>query len=256
MKANFETGLKVCSRCKRELSLDNFSRDSRQIDKLNCRCRDCVSNTSKKYRQTEAGKEALKRSSKKYCENHKEKVKERQKIYRQTHIKTESQILREKEYHRIWDSRYLKTEKGREVRKRSCKKWRSSKLKDYRRCKYKEDINYKIITLARGRLRYALKNSSKKLKTLDLLGCSLEDLRKHLENQFVEGMTWDNYGSFWDVDHIIPCSYFDLTKEENQRICLNFRNLQPLLKEENRFIKRDNVPENVEELVEFLRRII
>lgn len=121
MKANFETGLKVCSRCKRELSLDNFSRDSRQIDKLNCRCRDCVSNTSKKYRQTEAGKEALKRNSKKYCENHKEKVKERQKIYRQTHIKTESQILREKEYHRIWDSRYLKTEKGREVRKRSCK---------------------------------------------------------------------------------------------------------------------------------------
>ena len=65
-----------------------------------------------------------------------------------------------------------------------------------------------------------------------------------------------NYGSFWDVDHIIPCSYFDLTKEENQRICFNFRNLQPLLKEENRFIKRDNVPENVEELVEFLRRII
>lgn len=129
-------------------------------------------------------------------------------------------------------------------------------MKDYRRCKYKEDINYKIITLARGRLRYALKNSSKKLKTLDLLGCSLEDLRKHLENQFVEGMTWDNYGSFWDVDHIIPCSYFDLTKEENQRICFNFRNLQPLLKEENRFIKRDNVPENVEELVEFLRRII
>ena len=72
--------------------------------------------------------------------------------------------------------------------------------------------------------------------------------------QFEPGMTWDNYGE-WQIDHIIPCSYFDLTKEENQRICFNYRNLQPLWASENNK-KKAKVPDNVEEIVEFLRKEI
>ena len=54
---------------------------------------------------------------------------------------------------------------------------------------------------------------------------------------------------------IIPCAYFDLTKEENQRICFNYRNLQPLWARDN-YKKSDEVPDNVEELVEFLKQEI
>lgn len=100
-------------------------------------------------------------------------------------------------------------------------------------------------------------NGSKKNSTFDLIGCSLDELRVHLEQQFEPGMTWENYGGKdgWQIDHIIPISYFDLTKEENQRICLNYRNLQLLWKVDN--IKKSNkVPDNVEELVEFLKQEI
>lgn len=76
--------------------------------------------------------------------------------------------------------------------------------------------------------------------------------------KFEPGMTWDNLGKGegkWQIDHIIPCSYFDLTKEENQRICFNYRNLQPLWAKDN-LEKSNSVSDNIEELVEFLKQEI
>jgi len=60
----------------------------------------------------------------------------------------------------------------------------------------------------------------------------------HLERQFDRSMSWDNYGSYWHVDHIIPCDAFDLNKESEQRICFNWQNLQPLEGGEN--IRKSN----------------
>jgi len=67
---------------------------------------------------------------------------------------------------------------------------------------------------------------------LDLLGCTVEELRAHLEKQFKRGMSWSNYGR-WHIDHIRPCASFDLTDPEQQRICFHYSNLQPLWAEEN-----------------------
>jgi hypothetical protein len=65
-----------------------------------------------------------------------------------------------------------------------------------------------------------------------LVGCSIEELRLHLESQFVAGMTWANYGE-WHVDHIRPCAMFDLTQDAQQRECFNWSNLRPLWGVEN-----------------------
>jgi hypothetical protein len=106
--------------------------------------------------------------------------------------------------------------------------------------KLKRTINpsYKLITNQRTRITGILKNH-KTTKTLDLLGCSAQFLRAYLENKFQEGMSWENYGKAgWHVDHIIPCSSFDLTDPEQQKRCFHYTNLQPLWAVDN--LKKSN----------------
>ena len=74
--------------------------------------------------------------------------------------------------------------------------------------------------------------ASKTAGTAELTGLDLAALKEHLAVQFAEGMTWDNYGE-WHIDHIRPCSSFDLTDAEQQRECFHFSNLQPLWAVEN-----------------------
>ena len=62
---------------------------------------------------------------------------------------------------------------------------------------------------------------------MKLVGCTPNFLKGYLEAKFTDGMSWDNYGD-WHVDHIKPCSSFDLTKDEEQRECFHYKNLQPL----------------------------
>jgi hypothetical protein len=52
-------------------------------------------------------------------------------------------------------------------------------------------------------------------------------LISHIESMFSEGMSWDNYGE-WHMDHIIPCSHFDLSIKSQQLECFNYKNMQPL----------------------------
>lgn len=72
------------------------------------------------------------------------------------------------------------------------------------------------------------KGGSKFARSEALLGCTFEEFRQHLERQFRRGMKWQNYGRAWHIDHIIPCSAFDLTRPEHVRQCFHFTNLQPL----------------------------
>ena len=86
----------------------------------------------------------------------------------------------------------------------------------------------------RSRLGSALKrkNVKKGSSTLDLTGCELPFLKKYLEDQFTEGMTWENHG-LWHVDHIKPCCSFDLQNLEEQQTCFHYTNLQPLWAKDN-----------------------
>lgn len=95
--------------------------------------------------------------------------------------------------------------------------------------KHREDFNFRLSINLRTRVRKALHGLTKASPTVKLLGCSIVDLKQHLESQFKPDMSWSNYGyRGWHIDHIIPCSHFDLSKRENQFKCFHYTNLQPL----------------------------
>lgn len=63
-------------------------------------------------------------------------------------------------------------------------------------------------------------------------GCSKRELRKHIESQFKPGMSWENFGK-WEIDHITPIAFFDLSKASDFLACVHFSNIQPLWKRDN-----------------------
>ena len=102
--------------------------------------------------------------------------------------------------------------------------------------RYATDIKFRTMRLLRSRLYAALKNN-KKDHTIDLLGCTMEQMLVHLEKQFKPGMTWDNQGKAddeWEIDHIIPFAAFDVTNRDEQFIVCWYQNLQPLWGPDNR----------------------
>jgi hypothetical protein len=109
--------------------------------------------------------------------------------------------------------------------------------------RYHADPNFKLRHNLRSRLWASLNGKNKSIHTLTLLGCSIEDLWIYLESKFEIGMTRENYGKVWHVDHIMPCAIFDLSRPEHQRRCFHFSNLQPMLAAQN-IRKRAHVKSN------------
>ena len=99
--------------------------------------------------------------------------------------------------------------------------------------KIKNNPTYKMKDNLRHRIYMALKGTVKSKRTIDLLGTSIDNLWNHLEKSFRPGMTKNNYGRVWHVDHKIPCAAFDLTKPKEQSKCFHFTNLQALFVKEN-----------------------
>jgi hypothetical protein len=87
------------------------------------------------------------------------------------------------------------------------------------------NINYRLKKSLASRLRTVLiKNDS----TMNYIGCNILYLREWFEYNFTDEMNWDNYGSYWSIDHIIPVCKFDLTVEDEKLKCWNWSNLMPV----------------------------
>jgi hypothetical protein len=163
---------------------------------------------------------------------------ERSKKWRQ---KNAEKLKTGKQVHYLLNKKnYIEKAKG-WVKKNPSK--RKAVLKDFHE-RHKDDPHYKILQALRSRLYHAV-NSKKGIKsenTQDLLGCSVEEFKQHLEAQFTEGMAWENMGNDgWHIDHIIPCSFFDMSKPNHQKVCFNWQNMQPLWAEDN-LSKRAKIP--------------
>jgi hypothetical protein len=87
------------------------------------------------------------------------------------------------------------------------------------------NINYRIKKSLAARLRNVL---VKNYTTMNYIGCNILYLREWFEYNFTSEMNWENYGSYWSIDHIIPVRYFDLTLEDEKFKCCNWTNLMPV----------------------------
>ena len=97
--------------------------------------------------------------------------------------------------------------------------------------KRKTDLSFKMMELLRKRVLGLLKQNGfyKEESSLELLGADVLFVQEHLESQFEDGMSWDNWTpNGWHLDHIRPCATFDLSDTNQQKVCFNWRNLQPL----------------------------
>jgi hypothetical protein len=110
--------------------------------------------------------------------------------------------------------------------------------KEKNRQRYATDPMYRLNKNIRCAIRASLKtnNLSKNGRHWEsLVGYTLQELKLHLENQFDSYMNWDNYGSYWHIDHIIPLASlkYNDEKDENFKLIWSLGNLQPLFGPEN-----------------------
>ena len=142
-------------------------------------------------------------------------------------------------YNKIRNARYYESTKEKQLEKtrvyrRNNKDKVNNHSRYYQNKRKLEDINFKLRCILRSRLSHALKNNQKVGSAVKDLGCSMEFLKSHLENKFLPGMSWENYGhSGWHIDHIKPLVSFDLSDPIQFKEACHYSNLQPLWAEDN-----------------------
>jgi len=122
-----------------------------------------------------------------------------------------------------------------EYQKAYDQEYREEKL-EYNRKRHAADPVVRWVQNTRRNLNHILKGTRNHAPTLELLGCTGEEWRTHLESTFKPGMTWENRGrgeGKWEIDHITPVSSFDQEDHLQQLICWNYRNTQALWTYEN-----------------------
>jgi len=179
---------KICSKCKEEKEVCLFTRDKRTNDGVGSYCKSCNNLRSTIWRKNQPN------YLKEYYQNNTTKNREKENIRG-----------------KLW------REHNRE------------KSREYEKNKRETNLLYKVSKNITSDLSKFVKlsNVTKNNKTMKYLGCDPHQLRKHLESQFTEGMTWENYGvNGWHIDHKLPKTL--VMYENDLYLIYNYKNLQPL----------------------------
>ena len=212
-----DNNIKTCHKCGIPKILDEYSNNKQTADGKSSWCKQCSSDNMKKYYQE--NKEKCKKYIKEYQQQHKDKV---------------------KEYTKKWN------DKNKEKNLEYIRRWQKNNPEKRREWKRNWDRNraldpaFRLSNNIRGNMYHALKAKKGFRKWEDLVGYTLQDLINHLTPLLTEGMTWDNYGNTWQVDHVKPKSWFKYESSNDTAFkeCWALSNLQPMFKIEN--IKKGN----------------
>jgi hypothetical protein len=226
---------KTCSKCCINKPLGEFINSNRNKDGKTANCKECEKN--RKSEQYLKDKEKINKRNQIWRDNNKDKVKEQ-------HIKyyndnKDSISKRHKLYNKFNKEKIINYHKNYRLINKE-------KINLYFKNKLKIDPLYKLKCNIRTYIRLSFKRMGyfKKSNTEDILGCTFEELKQHIESKFESWMTWGNKGLYngelnhgWDIDHVVPLSSA-ITEEDIVRLN-HYTNLQPLCSYTNRYIKKD-----------------
>lgn len=188
--------MKQCKKCKENKELEQFCNRKGEKDGKHRYCKPCMKEEGDKYYH-EVGK--IERAD--YYKQHRIDNKDYFNSYCKKHYHEN------KEWYRNWERNRLK-----------------------------EDIGFRLRKNVGVRINMALKayNALKQDRTIEYLGCNMEEYTLYLESKFKPEWNWDNYGTEWEIDHIKPICKFNLLDEEEMYKCFHYTNTQPLSKQDNR----------------------
>lgn len=188
--------VKICTSCFKNKTVENFNKKSSSKDGTSNSCKECCSLKYKEYYQ--ANKDSIKEKVKSWNKDNPDK-------------------------RRVTNLKYSKNNKE------AIQKYRLQ----YERARYKNDNLFRFKKSLSSLVNKTIRDRgfTKNRKTLSILGCDIDFLLEYLSSQFLDGMTWDNYGS-WEIDHIYPISKAKI--EEDILILNHYTNLRPLWRVDNR----------------------
>ena len=214
--------MKKCSSCKIKKSLKYFYKDKNTKSGYSYVCKECDKKRSKKRK---------KGPFEVFC-----KICEKKFISR-----ISNGCFCSAECKNVYDverlKKFSKTKKGIEAKKKYSKSdKRRNYIREYNFNKRRIDINFKINENISNAIRKCLNDSQtnkNKKHWENIIEQNLLDILNYLENQFDENMSWNNYGIYWQIDHIIPVSSYNFNLPFEIKKCWNKNNLRPLEKYQN-----------------------
>ena len=204
---------KKCTKCSLIKQPTDFYKKVGGKDGLHSHCKECIKETIKKW--GENNKEIIRFRNHRWYVEHKEYAKGRSKLWR-----TENKD-KAKDSSRRWIDKNI--ERAKDSRRK-----RRIKLRNTHRGKLNNNIRSGIyLSISRG--------TKAGRRWEDLVGYTVDQLKKQLEKLFEPGMTWNNYGTYWHIDHKIPIAVFNFERPEDIdfRLCWSLKNLQPLEAKDN-----------------------
>lgn len=205
--------MKACKVCNKSYDLTEFHKNKCAKDGLDKRCKNCCKDYKRLHRLENIDKYKERRNKAYLKIKDNEDFKRGKAKYDKEYVA--KNIDKVKKRIKEWEIR-TKPE-----RRRVAREWLNNKRAT--------DLRYKLNTRMSNSIRDGLKSrkSSKSWKTF--VDYTIDDLVKHLESKFTKGMSWETHGLHgWHIDHIVPVSSFDFSKNEDIRKCWALSNLQPL----------------------------
>ena len=246
---------KTCVKCLVNKDIKEFYKNKKKKGGYQNECKVCNNQYLKEYNLKNPNKR--KEINDRYVKNNPEKVKEsckswydRNPDYQNTWYENNKE--KKSETGKIWyylnkDHKLLTTKEWTINNKESVNEYRRNWSKNRK----KIDSLFRLSENVRSSIRKSIteKKFRKTNKTIEILGCSFDELRIYIDSKFESWMNWENYGKYngelnygWDIDHIIPTSSA-ITEDEILKLN-HYTNLQPLCSKINRDIKRNNICQN------------
>jgi len=211
--------MKKCTQCYIEKELNEFHLCNKGKNGRKSKCKECVKIESKNYYKNNI------EYYKNYYNDNFDKIREIKKNWVDSN--NESVKLQQEKWRK---NNVLHTKQYKKLNFEKLKSYN----KNYGKIRRESDVLFKLSGNIRTRISQFIKSNkfTKRNKTFEIVGCSSEFLKKYLEEQFTDNMSWDNHGTYgWHIDHKIPLSSAK-TEKEFYELC-HYTNLQPLWAKDN-----------------------